>query len=71
MASFIRMLVRRQRTLCRRPGAAPTTSATQTHNTFARYFADYYEGNFYDRLGTNVTKPTISAQTPEATSHRR
>jgi hypothetical protein len=48
------------------PGAAPTTSATQTHNTFARYFVDYYEGNFYDRLGTNVTKPTISAQTPDS-----
>lgn len=48
------------------PGAAPTTSATQTHNTFARYFVDYYEGNFYDRLGTNVTKPTISAQIPDS-----
>lgn len=48
------------------PGAAPTTSATQTHNTFARYFVDYYEGNFYDRLGANVTKPIISAQTPDS-----
>lgn len=46
--------------------APPGDPATNTSNTFARYFADYYEGNFYDRFGNNVAKPTISTQTAAA-----
>jgi hypothetical protein len=44
----------------------PGATAKPTQNTFATYFVDYYEGNFYDRLGNAITKPTISAQIPDS-----
>jgi hypothetical protein len=44
----------------------PGAKAKPTQNTFATYFVDYYEGNFYDRLGNAITKPTISAQIPDS-----
>jgi hypothetical protein len=45
---------------------AAQIAAQSTNNVFGTYFTAYYSGKFYDRLGKNLAKPTISLTVSDA-----